>query len=709
MVGYAVHGFVDGFFKGRDKKFEWEDRDRDYERQQRLDKMAEERHAAIMARYGREAADWDRANRMRNAELGILDEAYDATVASGGEPVQTTAGAAADAEKGPKGPAPADDPRVTALGADLAAIPAPPMTSFAGMMERTTPAEELAARAEKEGHKTPRRARTTVEDAPGSVPYDPANVQASMLRNGDPARVAPVVMAPPAAPAAAGGPPLGAQPGAPDVRLGPSDQLRADAAVGRQVIPSRGMPQNPQLVTQGPGPTGTIPRELYELGAIAPRYQDGPPGMATQQRQTYVPGRGPVPASPADDMGRAEVEERWRRQVEEDFQRRQEARAPNPDHQFMQPGGMVADAAEAGKRVAQAGERAIGGVFELGANTVNNLINPYVRYATGYEFPTTDGRQSPSAQPAQAAPSPAAPQTGAEAPQLDPANPVPPMRAAARKGASPAEEATVEAVEDAVNSGAVSPPAADAARATTQELGVSPGKPMSESQYQRAEKSFMDRYMEVGAPMVLEHYVKTGQFAKAEAFQQFLDTATVRENMKDWGRAAAAIAAGDVDTALNTVLDAYKRMDYFNDTTEIVRKDSGVVYDKDGNAAGVKLVFRDPNTGTTFEQVYDDMDDAISLGMTLMDPLTSFEHMQQRAEQQRQYELGLAEMARENAKMAQERIDEFTKMILDNSKDEIGRPTITVEEAVAQARAMVLGPQSGAGAVPAEPPLARRP
>ena len=44
MSGYAVSGFVDGFFKGRDWRDGKEDRKLDRERQKKLDEMGAERH-----------------------------------------------------------------------------------------------------------------------------------------------------------------------------------------------------------------------------------------------------------------------------------------------------------------------------------------------------------------------------------------------------------------------------------------------------------------------------------------------------------------------------------------------------------------------------------------------------------------------------------------------------------------------------------------
>lgn len=58
-------------------------------------------------------------------------------------------------------------------------------------------------------------------------------------------------------------------------RIAAAEQAKSSASV-----PARPMPSNAQLQTTGPGPTGYISPDLYEMGAIGRRYQEGP--MAIQ-------------------------------------------------------------------------------------------------------------------------------------------------------------------------------------------------------------------------------------------------------------------------------------------------------------------------------------------------------------------------------------------------------------------------------------------
>lgn len=66
MSGYAVSGFVDGFFKGRDWRDQKEDRKKDRARQERLDKIVSERHDIYKTDHAQQSK--IRANNDRRAE-----------------------------------------------------------------------------------------------------------------------------------------------------------------------------------------------------------------------------------------------------------------------------------------------------------------------------------------------------------------------------------------------------------------------------------------------------------------------------------------------------------------------------------------------------------------------------------------------------------------------------------------------------------------
>lgn len=83
MSGYAVSGFVDGFFKGRDWRDSKEDRKLNRERQGRLDKITDEQHGANMRVYDRDEAKYQKQLArdkeadafFKSLNLGAYDEA----------------------------------------------------------------------------------------------------------------------------------------------------------------------------------------------------------------------------------------------------------------------------------------------------------------------------------------------------------------------------------------------------------------------------------------------------------------------------------------------------------------------------------------------------------------------------------------------------------------------------------------------------------
>ncbi len=249
---------------------------------------------------------------------------------------------------------------------------------------------------------------------------------------------------------------------------------------------------------------------------------------------------------------------------------------------------------------------------------------------------------------------------------------------------------------------ATSTPAIDAA-AQAASMGLpkpKPGAKVTEATRDKYAKGFMDHYMKVGAPMVLEGFLKTGQFDKATAFQEFISRTETKAGMDNWAKAAFAASTGDMDAFADNVLQAYNRLGYFGDDTTIVEDESGFTRDKAGNITGAKITFKDEKTGNTFDQVFTDPNDLVKMGITLLAPDQAFEYFYKQQE--------AAVTALNN------RIDvimEQSSDPLNPRKDADGNPLppMTYAEARAEAAAQ-LGADPTAGAdVPAAPPVAYRP
>lgn len=283
-----------------------------------------------------------------------------------------------------------------------------------------------------------------------------------------------------------------------------------------------------------------------------------------------------------------------------------------------------------------------------------------------------------------------------------------PMKGKAPASASPTVRGLADTATEAM--AATTSPAMEAtAAAASKDLPETAGKKApSEATRNKYAGDFMDHYREVGAPMVYEALISKGEFAKAEAFRQFLDSDATKAGMENWARAAFAASVGDMDTFADEIMEAYDRLDYFPDGTTIVREESGFTRDKAGNITGAKLTFKDEKTGNTFDQVFTDPNDLVRMGITLLAPEQAFEFYFEQQQTAAETARGLQKEQSEADKAQQKRVDDVAKLIFENSKDISGVPQISYGEAVRQAQEQLSG-TGGADPAAAGVPVARRP
>ncbi|WP_124253986.1 hypothetical protein [Cereibacter sphaeroides] len=132
---------------------------------------------------------------------------------------------------------------------------------------------------------------------------------------------------------------------------------------------------------------------------------------------------------------------------------------------------------------------------------------------------------------------------------------------------------------------------------------------------------------------------------------------------------------------------------------------------KQGDVDGL-LTLKDEATGKTFQQRFASTEEMVQAGM-MLSPENAFKFMQEQVAAGKTQAVEAAKIAREDRKDREKALTNAMKMILDASKDGItGRPTLTLEEARAQAEAFVNGesspdPASAVNAA-APVPVARR-
>lgn len=293
-------------------------------------------------------------------------------------------------------------------------------------------------------------------------------------------------------------------------------------------------------------------------------------------------------------------------------------------------------------------------------------------------------------------------QNATKPPRIDP------MKGKAPASASPTVRGLADTAAEAMaatTTPAMEATSAAAARGLPETAGK---KPPSEATRNKYAGDFMDHYRKVGAPMVYEALISKGEFAKAEAFREFLDKDATKAGMDNWARAAFAASVGDMDTFADEIMEAYDRLDYFPDGTTIVREESGFTRDKDGNITGAKLTFKDEKTGNTFDQVFTDPNDLVRMGITLLAPEQAFEFYFEQQQAAAETARGLQKEQSEADKAQQKRVDDVAKLIFENSKDISGVPQISYGDALRQAQEQLSGP-GPASPTAAGVPVARRP
>jgi hypothetical protein len=175
-------------------------------------------------------------------------------------------------------------------------------------------------------------------------------------------------------------------------------------------------------------------------------------------------------------------------------------------------------------------------------------------------------------------------------------------------------------------------PSAQIAAATAPEVapkarlafGIDAPLTVTPKQEARAVGDFMANYREKGVPFMIDFYMKTGQFEKAQAFQEWVDNEENKQSMKLWAEGVHAAAIGNETKMLDRFSAYYNR---FNNGEEIVRKKSGITRDGNGNMTGATITFKDMETGVEHTQTFNGSEDLIQAGLMALSPEKMFEMM----------------------------------------------------------------------------------
>ena len=353
------------------------------------------------------------------------------------------------------------------------------------------------------------------------------------------------------------------------------------------------------------------------------------------------------------------------------------------------------------------GEQALN-AFSDAADTVNKPFRMASEYFTGTDFigaaPRADlngdGRNTSIVSPVADIMRPA-PETPAKAAAALAAEPDP-----SGKSKSAAQVAqTASDTMDAVGDSPAMKAAADAL--PVGELGATPGRPMTEGQRNEMADSYMESYRKNGAPLVMRELVRQGRIEEAEKFDQFIRSQQAQEGMDHWMRGVVAAQAGDIDTAADSLMDAYKSSGYFADGYEIDKQITSLIKDESGEVVGINLSVRNIKTGEVINPT-DTITGFMEKAIWMTSPEKAFEAAM---EAQAKMQTAMIEAEKDRQKAATDVIkgqfDWDNRAAIEIYKGGIGldgKPTMTWPEAQAATQG------GGASAIPdSEVPVLRAP
>lgn len=240
------------------------------------------------------------------------------------------------------------------------------------------------------------------------------------------------------------------------------------------------------------------------------------------------------------------------------------------------------------------------------------------------------------------------------------------------KQQTPASRAAVaNAATSAMEAVGESPSQQAAANATPiEDMGSTRGRPMSEPQRDKLALTYTESWRKNGAPIIMQDLLKQGRVEDAKKFDTFVRSQQAQEGMDNWMKGVVAAQAGDVDTAVSKLMDAYNSQGYFNDGYEVVKDKSSLIKDDTGNVVGLRLAMRNQSTGEVSTQT-DSIEGFMGKAIWLTSPEKAFEASQERMkETQKQLLAAQAQQQKtkdalivENFKAQQSAIDATVKRL----------------------------------------------
>ena len=135
--------------------------------------------------------------------------------------------------------------------------------------------------------------------------------------------------------------------------------------------------------------------------------------------------------------------------------------------------------------------------------------------------------------------------------------------------------------------------------------------------------SFLDHYMKVGAPKVMESYLVSGQPEKAKAFQTWMTNEKTQAGAKNWAGAVRSAMLGDLPSFKENANAALANPEYGGGMAKI--GDARQTKDEKGNVTGIEVDFLDRD-GKKTTQTFKGSEDLFRSMMLFASPDAVFKY-----------------------------------------------------------------------------------
>lgn len=140
-------------------------------------------------------------------------------------------------------------------------------------------------------------------------------------------------------------------------------------------------------------------------------------------------------------------------------------------------------------------------------------------------------------------------------------------------------------------------------------------------------RSLVDYYTKYGAPKIVENYLKNGDVAHAELFQQFISNQKTQEGMNSWANAIRSYNLGDDKGFIKHYTEAYNNEGYYGDGGKAY--DGQAVKDSKGNTIGYQVKIKDSD-GNEHVETIQNTRDAVESAFMFMSPDAVYKQMMAR-------------------------------------------------------------------------------